>query len=169
MAPTLDPATVSGAVVWGIVAGVATSAILFLGSVFVAKVLIPWYQAITYQGVDLTGTWVHDKNLGGIRYDYVLTLTQRSHALAGNLILKKTGAPGPPAGDYVQAFDVVGSSWEGFVTLNMKSTNRRSLSFATTLLQIQNRGESLEGYLAYRASRGGTVGSEAITFTRQGV
>jgi hypothetical protein len=161
-----DPASISGALIWGMVAGIATSAFLLLCSLIFTKIIVPWWEDFIYKGVDLSGVWLYSQTLSGIRYDYMMTLTQRAHRIEGMMNLTKTGAPAGPRGDYVQGFDISGETWESFVTLNMKSTDRRSLAFATSLLQIENRGRSLIGQLAYRSSGGGKVGSEEVQWQR---
>jgi len=161
-----DPATASGAVFWGVAAGVLTSGILVaLGAVF-TKIVVPWYQTLIYQGVDLSGLWVQHQGQGGIAYDYSMVLRQAAHAVKGTMTITKSGAPPGPQGNYVQGFEVSGSTWEGFVTLNMRSADRRSLAFATTLLEIQDRGRSLSGVLAFRSS-GSQASSEPVMWTRQ--
>ncbi len=162
----LDPATASGAVIWGVVAGVLTSAFLFtLGLVF-TKIVIPWYQTIVYEGADVSGLWIYRQNLGGIDYSYQMVLKQDAHRLHGNMTLAKSGAPAGPRGDYVQVFDISGSTWEGFLTLNMRSSDRKSLAFATSLLQIRDRGRSLVGQLVYRSANIGLVSSEQVSWPR---
>src|SRR5689334_15488330 len=153
-----DPSTVSGAIIWGIVAGVMTSAFLAALAAFFQKVLIPWYEVLVYKGVDLQGKWIAQKTYSnGISYHYSLLLKQSAHALEGSMTISKMNSPpsqgGQYLGDYVQKFDVIGSTWEGFVTLNMTSDDRRSLSFATTLLQVTKRGAALSGHMAYRSSQ----------------
>lgn len=162
----LDPSTVLGAVFWGVVAGILTSALLLLLGVLITNVLIPWYQALVYQGADLSGVWTSRQDLGGIQYSYTMTLKQSAHGLTGAMTITKSGAPPGPQGDYVQGFDITGSTWEGFVTLNMRSTDRRSLSFATSLLQIADRGRSLVGQLVYRSSQVDQVAAEPVHWTR---
>jgi hypothetical protein len=161
-----DPATASGAVIWGVVAGVLTTALLFILGLVFTKIVIPWYQSLVYQGADVSGTWIYHQNLSGIDYAYQMVLNQHAHRIEGNMTITKSGAPAGPRGDYVQFFDVTGTTWEGFLTLNMRSTDRKSLSFATSLLQIQDRGRSLVGQLAYRSSCLGQVGSEPVSWTR---
>ncbi len=166
-----DPSTIAGALVWGVVAGVATSALLFLlGQMFV-KILIPWYQGLIFKGVDLRGKWVSQRSFqSGIIYHYSLVLKQNANTLSGSMTISKINSqPGPPGGhlgDYVQGFEVNGTTWEGFVTLNMTSDDRRNLSFVTSLLQISNRGQALVGHMAYRSSVADQVDSEEITWTR---
>ena len=58
-------------VFWGVIAGIITSALLFLAGLFVAKILLPWYQNLVYQGVDLRGLWVEDRTEpDGAHYRY---------------------------------------------------------------------------------------------------
>lgn len=157
-----DPASASGAVLWGVVAGVLTTLLLFLFGLMVTQVLIPWYQALVYKGWDVSGRWLYRQNLGGIDYGYQMVLRQQAHHLNGTMTLTKSGALSGPRGDYVQTFDVSGTTWEGFLTLNMQSSDRKSLAFATSLLQVENRGRSMAGHLCYRSSGVGQVGSEPL-------
>lgn len=55
-----DPSTVQGAVFWGIVSGVVTSALLALAGLLISKVLLPSYLEFVYQGVDLQGIWTYE-------------------------------------------------------------------------------------------------------------
>lgn len=162
----LDPATVAGAIFWGVISGIFTSVILFMTGLFVTKVAIPWYQSLVFKGVDLSGTWSSNKDFPHTRYQYILVLRQAAHDLAGTMIITRSGKAST-GGDYIQGMSVTGSSWEGFVTLNMQSDDRRSLSFATSLLKIKDRGDTLIGEMAYR-SRGADdqVRSETIEWRR---
>jgi len=166
-----DPSTITGAIVWGVVAGVLTTVLLLLFSQLFQKVVLPWYQNLVYKGIDLRDKWVAQKIFeAGITYHYTLILKQSAHSLTGSMTITKmnsqAGPPGGHMGDYVQGFEVNGVTWEGFVTLNMTSNDRRSLSFATSLLQVRNRGNSLVGHMAYRSSVVDKVDSEDITWTR---
>ena len=143
---------------WGVEAGILTSFLLFILAAVFTKIVVPWYQALVYKGVDLSGTWVQHQTLSGIAYDYNMVLKQSAHGVKGTMTLTTSGAPPGPRGDYVQVFDVSGSSWEGFVTLNMQSSDPKSLAFATTLLKIQDRGRSLVGHLAFRSQSGQAEG-----------
>ena len=167
----VDPSTVAGAIIWGVVAGILTSAVLLVVSRLVEKVVIPWYQDLVYKGIDLRGKWLAQETYSsGISYHYSLLLKQNAHNVRGSMTISKMnsqpGAPGGQLGDYVQSFTVRGTTWEGFLTINMTSDDRRSLSFATSLLQVRNRGQALVGHMAYRSSQVDQVGSEEITWTR---
>ncbi|HKD05902.1 MAG TPA: hypothetical protein VKB79_08365 [Bryobacteraceae bacterium] len=162
----IDPASASGAVLWGVVAGILTTFLLFLFGLMFTQVIIPWYETLVYRGWDVSGLWVYRQNLGGVDYGYQMALKQHAHRLSGTMTITKSGAPAGPRGDYVQTFGVSGTTWEGFLTLNMQSSDRKSLAFATSLLQVENRGRSMVGQLCYRSSGVGQVGSETIDWTR---
>jgi hypothetical protein len=162
----MDPATVSGVILWGVLSGILTSVIIFFIGICINKILVPWYQDLVYCGVDLSGAWRYNQQHGQINYNYFMFLEQKAHSLKGTMTITKTGAPPGPHGDYVQGFKINGNTWEGYVTINMQSSNRRSLSFATSLLQIQNRGLGLNGQLCYRNYEPDQVESESIHWQR---
>ena len=149
----------------GVVSGLLTTALIFVLGLLVAKAFIPWYQQLIYNGIDLKGDWIEVKDLEGIKYQYQLNLEQSAHKLAGTMTLSKTGAGND---DYIQPFNVVGSTWEGYVTLNFQSKDSKSLSFATSLLTVNNLGNNLKGYLVYRSRNNNEVGSEEIQWKRSG-
>ena len=71
-------------VFWGVVAGIITSALLFVMGIVFAKLILPWYQALIYDGVDLRGSWVGEKlDSAGAKYRYELTLEQNAHKITG--------------------------------------------------------------------------------------
>lgn len=166
-----DPSTIGGAILWGIVAGVITSSLLsVIGQIF-TKIVIPWFQNLVYKGVDLSGKWITQKTYpDGISYHYSLILDQNAHDLKGSMTISKIYSQLDPSDghqdDYLQLFIATGSTWEGFVTINLTSKDRRCLSIATSLLKIQNRGESLIGHLSYRSTHNDQVESEQIVLTR---
>jgi len=59
-----------------------------------------------------------------------------------------------------------GSVWEGFVTLNMKSIDRRAIAFATALLKVNQGGQELKGAYCYRNFRTDQVSAIDIEHLR---
>lgn len=160
---SIDPSTVYGAVFWGVVAGVLTSAMLFAFGVVTSKILLPWYQDLVYKGVDLRGLWVNEWDYAGARYRYHTSLNQNAHRLTGTTTITKSGTA---KDDYVINFDVTGSTWEGFVVLNLRSRDRKTLSFATALFKVKDRGKSLAGHLIFRSLTTDEVASEGAHWKR---
>ena len=161
----IDPSTVQGAVVWGVVSGLATSALLVTLGLFTSRILLPAYLDFVYQGVDLRGVWLEERiEDANKRFAVQLAINQRAHKITGTATLTQSGTG---KHDYVQFFAVEGSTWEGFLVLNMRSTNRTSLSFVAGLLKVRGRGESLEGYWVYRSASTDEARSEAVRLARQ--
>ena len=161
----VDPSTVEGAVLWGIVSGVATSALLLVLGLIGTRIVLPAYLSLIYKGVDLRGVWVEDRDLGnGARFSVQLSLDQHAHQVIGSGTLTKAGCG---SSDYVQFFSVEGSTWEGFLVLNMRSANRTSLSFVAGLLKVKGRGDSLLGHWVYRAAFTDEAESEKVHLMRQ--
>lgn len=159
----MDPTTIPGTVFWGVVAGILTSVLLFLLGLLISKVALPWYQELVYKGVDLRGLWVEEYVSNGATYSFQTVLEQNAHELTGSTTITKS-INGKT--DYVQTFNVAGSTWEGFVMLNLRSKERKSLSFATGLFKVKHRGKNLVGHLAYRASATDEVEAEKANWTR---
>ena len=160
----MDPASVQGAIVLGIVAGLLTSALLYVLSLVLQKIVLPWYADFVYDGVDLRGIWIREFDEHSAHYSVELSLDQSAHRITGTATFKKSGTG---AADYVQFFTVSGSTWEGFLVLTMKSTNRKSLSFVTGLFKVKDRGNALVGHWVYRAGRTDEAESESLLLRRQ--
>lgn len=160
----LDPTTVYGTIFWGVMAGIVTSALLFILGLFISKVILPWYQELVYRGVDLRGTWTEEHQKDSAKYLFQISIEQNAHTVSGTATMFKSGTG---KDDYVQGFNVDGFTWEGFVLLNLRSTERKSLSFATALLKVKDRGNTLKGSWAYRGRWTDEVESEDIKWERK--
>ena len=161
----IDPSSVSGAIVWGVVSGLLTSSLLLVFGLFVSRIVLPGYLAFIYTGVDLRGVWTEERDLGSnAKFSIQLSLEQHAHKVTGTGTLTKSGTG---ASDYVQFFSIEGSTWEGFLIITMQSTNRKSLSFVAGLLKIKGRGDYLVGHWAYRAAFTDEAESEQLHLHRQ--
>lgn len=148
---------------WGVASGILTSAIIFICGLVSGKIVIPWYQDLKYEGIDIGDVWIYEWSYEGAKYRIQAELKQSAHTLKGHATLIKTGSADR---DYVQTFVVNGSTWEGYVNLNLKSDNRKSLSFASALLRIKDRGALMEGKWSYRSATTEEVESESISLRR---
>lgn len=154
---------VTETVFWGAIAGIITTITLALISIFFKKIIIPWYQDVIYKGVDLNGNWILQENYeNGITYTCQLNLVQNAHKIYGHASMMVINS----SHDYNQLFDIEGETWEGYITLNMRSKNNKTLSFAAGLLRIENRGASLSGSWSYRGYDG-EIKQETILFRRE--
>jgi|GEM_PF-1087116 len=160
----MNPSTIEGAIIWGVVAGLGTSAVLFLLGLLATRVVLPWYEALIYKGVDLRGVWTSEYDAGNSHYSIQLSLQQSAHRINGTGSITKSGSG---MHDYVQFFAIDGSTWEGFLVLTMRSTNRKSLSFVAGLLKVKDRGKALVGHWVYRAGSSDEAETEALYLMRR--
>ena len=161
----MDPSAVEGSIVLGVVAGLFTSAVIFVLGLLITKIVLPWYEALIYKGVDLRGVWTSEYETGNSRYTVQISLEQRGHKVSGAGTMQKSGTG---EHDYVQFFVVDGSTWEGFLGINLQSKDRKSLSFVSGLLKIKDRGNSLAGYWVYRSGASEEAEAEELRLVRQG-
>ena len=153
-------------IVLGVVSGILTTATLYLISLLFRNHVIPWYQNITYKGVDISGTWVYEvKNNGENKAKFEMTLNQKSHNLTGDAtIIQGTDLQAPST---ITNLKVNGGIWEGYITINMQSKDRTRLSYSTSLLRVLNGGLTLKGSYTYRSIQTEEIESEQMVWRRK--
>jgi hypothetical protein len=136
-------------IVLGVVSGVITTAALYLVGLIFKNFVIPWYQAVTYKGVDINGTWESEYKDPERKARFEMTLCQRAHEISGDAtILQGTDLTNPTT---ITNLRIDGSIWEGYITLNMQSKDRTRLSYSTSLLRVLNGGSTLQGNYVFRS------------------
>ena len=140
--------SISEQIVIGVVSGVLTSALLYLIAVVVTRVLVPWYKRITYEGVDVNGTWEYRFDQPGDYGSMLLHLSQSAHDLKGEAAV--TVRNGENESNFI--YMVRGTIWEGYASLTLKSRDRRVIAFGVLLLKVGASGASLEGFYVFKDS-----------------
>ena len=135
-------------IVLGVVSGVLTSALLYLLALVVTRVLVPWYKRLTYEGVDLNGTWEYRFDQPGDYGSMLLHLAQSAHDLKGEAAV--TVRSGDSESNLI--YSVKGTVWEGYASLTLKSRDRRVIAFGVLLLKVGASGSSLEGFHVFKDS-----------------
>ena len=158
--------TIIETVFLGIVSGILTTASLYLVGLLFTKHLIPWYQKITYKGVDISGTWVAQlTSKNGTHGKLEMNIRQNAHNLKGEITIVQ----GRDIDDLSQVINLYmsGNIWEGFMTLNQQSKDRSRLSYSISLLQVLNGGISLKGVYCFRSIRTEKIESQNIKWVRK--
>ena len=148
----------------GIVAGIITTWILFLGKEFWESSVVPYLQELRYQGVKVDGAWSgYTKVEGqvpvegqvaveaqvaveGFESDTRLFLVQSAHKITGSFTFTFKNSKM----NFTLDFNVSGYMWEGYITLNFLPKDRRITSYGTTLLKLHDGGLSLLGQWCFR-------------------
>ena len=157
---------VSITIVLGIVSGIITTVLLFLAGNSFTKIIIPWYQKIVYHGVDLNGEWKSEIQKDDGKDDgsetFRLNLMQNANTISGELTYLRFKKEETREVFYSMS----GSVWEGYLTLNMKSKDRRVIAYSTSLLKIERGGHELKGYHCFRNFRTDQVESVDLLYKR---
>jgi hypothetical protein len=152
-------------VVLGIVSGVLTTVALYLVGILFTNIVIPWYQAVTYKGVDINGTWEFEYKETERKAKFEMTLRQRAHEISGDAtILQGTDLNNPST---ITNLSIDGSIWEGYITLNMQSKDRTRLSYSTSLLQVLNGGSTLQGNYVFRSIKSDEIQNTEMRWRRK--
>lgn len=134
----------------GIVAGIITTWILFVGKVFWDSKIIPYLRELRYQGVRIDGAWSgHSKceeKDKEFESDARLFLIQSAHELTGSFTFNFKNS----SKDFTLDFNISGYMWEGYITLNFLPKDRRITSYATALMKLHDGGHSLVGQWCFR-------------------
>ncbi len=156
-------ADVSLTILLGVISGVFTATLVYMSGLLFLKILVPQYQKVVYEGVDLNGLWSYKNDIDEAVSLFTLNLRQDAHELKGSLSYTKTTATETKQVSYSAS----GSVWEGYVTLNLKSTDRTAIAYATALLKVERGGHQLKGAYCYRNFRTDNVSSLDLEFSRK--
>jgi len=147
-----------------VLSGVTTFVLILIASGLIWKIVIPWYQKITYKGVELKGKWISEyKSENDYQASYTMSLEQNAHSLSGEItIIKKR----QNMTTEVSNLSLVGKVWEGFVTLNIISKDKSRLSFAASLYKVCEGGQTLDGIHLYRSLTNDEIKSIHLNWSR---
>ncbi|MBH0086058.1 hypothetical protein I6E84_07490 [Psychrobacter sp. SCQQ22] len=136
-------------IILGVVSGIITTAALYVVGLLFKSFFIPWYQAVTYKGVDINGTWEYESTAPGQKAKFEMTIVQRAHMISGDAtILQGQDLNNPTT---ITNLRIDGGIWEGYITLNMQSKDRTRLSYSTSLLRVLHGGLVLQGNYVFRS------------------
>ncbi len=152
----------------GIFIGVLTALLLALAKHFWVMTLIPFWQKIRYQGADISGSWIAEykyedkaKDID-IEIKLSLVLSQNAHSVCGSMHFNNR------QNQTIENIDFAlnGSYWEGYLTLNLQSKDRKIFSGGTMYLKSVQNGLGLKGHYSFRDSQTDSVMSPEISFFR---
>ena len=153
-------------IILGAVSGVITAIALFLLKELWLKSLLPLYQKHRYQGADISGSWaaeyVHDASETTHSFSFSLVLTQNAHKVTGSMHFTNT----IPEVTFSTDYTLTGEYWEGYLTLNARSKDRKLFSHGSMFLKLTHNGKNLDGYFAFRNALKDVVASSELTLIR---
>ena len=147
-----------------VIAGVLTAASLLMLKEFWFKVLLPLYRAARYQGADISGPWRHEYRSEEHQSDarFSLVLNQKAHQITGSMHFVYSSPEKKMDFDY----HVWGEYWEGYLTLNARSKDRKNFANGTMFLKLVHNGNTFDGCFSFRNSIEDTVTTNNIELVR---
>ena len=132
----------------GVVSGVVTAMLLYLGARFVESTITPWMKQIRYDGVDIEGEWAERASDLGASFSSETTLALRQSArdVQGNYSCRVRS----PSNSFDLHMTATGQLWEGYLSLTLRPVDRSVTSVSTVLLKVDGGGVSLRGVKAFR-------------------
>jgi hypothetical protein len=151
-------------IILGVVAGIITAVALFLLKELWLKSLFPLYQKHRYQGADISGSWTkeYEDSEKKSKSTFSLVLTQKAHKVTGSMYFTNTSPERKINNDYT----LTGEYWEGYLTLNARSKDRKVFSNGSMFLKLTGNGKNLDGYFAFRNSFEDVVSSSGLKLNR---
>jgi hypothetical protein len=126
--------------------GIVTATLLYLLSLIIKNIIIPWYQRIIYKGIDVSGNWKGDYHLSDATcFTSNLTIKQNAHNLSGNYSVTRIVNGNQ---EKVTNMRISGEVWEGFVSLKCRTISSKNLSFGSMLLKVND--SALNGTYIFR-------------------
>ncbi len=129
----------------GILTGVLSSIVVSVSSNIYQYMVLPWFQAKVYQGVLLAGRWSGFAEIGSIRWDMVLDISQKGSKVFGSLFAKSDSAE---AKKNETNMTFSGNIYDGYMIINCLSKDPREISFGAMILRIRNK--KMTGYQIFR-------------------
>jgi hypothetical protein len=156
-------ASIQSTIFLSVLSGIITSTFIYLLIAFSKRVVIPWYQEITYKGVDICGTW-YGKVEGGLQ-GITLDLHQSANQVTGTATLateKIMGGHFEP----LRIFALHGSIQDRFISLFANHRDKQRLGINSYLLEVIGDGRKLKGIFTYYSVTTSRIVSDELILMR---
>jgi hypothetical protein len=149
----------------GVVSGLVTSVVVFIGVIIWRSVLKPKLEEIAYKGVDISGRWeLSPLSEGELEWGQfeALELNQSAHRIAGiaTLVAREGGASSP------LTLVVEGEICDRFVFAKMSSPLKQRVARVVFLAEVIGDGSTLKGQTTLYNIEDSTISSGAMLYRR---
>lgn len=133
-------------VLLGVVSGIVTAILIGLATLLFKHILIPWFQQLVYQGVNVGGNWHHkaEFQLSATttqQFEVFLDIEQQAHKVTGNFHVRNV-VGGTEYTNYYKLKGVVKDNYLQFTYTAQRSDRTGLGSF---LLRVAHGGTKLIG------------------------
>ncbi len=154
------------AILISVFAGILTYLIITILKQTFNKIILPWYQANTYKGLDISGVWSETHNYEGIiTQDSEIIVNQNAHSIKGTITLAKKNDHNEVI--EVKTFNFEGEYYNNFLNITCWNQNKRQIGTHNYLMRIERDGAEMDGYKTYYDIGMKKLRSEEIFWARK--
>lgn len=162
------PRPIYADLVVGVISGLVAAGVVFGATRWWNSILIPWFEARVYHGLDVSGTWELRDQLdpeGEPEFNdrETIVLQQRAHRLSGKLTMVDRNTH-----NIRQRF-VSGEVRDRMVCVTMSGDGRRELSYHSLLAEVETDGNTLAGEAVYYNLTDKTIKADRVIYIRRAV
>jgi hypothetical protein len=152
-------------IVLGILSGIVTSFLLYLGTKLFENTLVPWYLAARYKGIDISGNWKYIMTFSsGNVSTFLVEVEQKAEKVKCYVSETKTLVGNSKTEMRIYEYD--GSIQDRFVTLAGRDKNKANLGVYSFLLEVKGSGQEMVGYGARHCITGDEIRSDIVKWER---
>lgn len=145
-------------IVIGVVSGTLTSALILLAVNVFNKIIVPWYQAVIYNGVVISGSWHwYDKDNDCVKIE----LEQFAGEISGIYTYMNSSQDGE-----TKNYKVDGRIRDRFVQLNLTSIDPKRLGIISYIFEIVGDGNELRGCSVFYSTNLNRICADTESFYR---
>jgi len=143
----MEPASIQGAILYGVVSGVLTSALLVALSRLFSLIILPGYQNLVYRGIRIAGEW--EIRTEGLTQIIRLKISQKAYILEGEVAVLSKDATSQKNYEDLRTFALKGGIQDRFVELSLRHSDHSRLGAGTLLLEVIGDGRVMKGAYAF--------------------
>ncbi|MEL6562329.1 MAG: hypothetical protein AAFQ94_29420 [Bacteroidota bacterium] len=152
-------------IIIGVASGVLASLMLIACSQFFYKIFLPWYESITYKGIDISGEWSYDVDyVSGNKSNFFAKINQKAENISCTISETKTLKNNKTE---ARIFEYKGKIVDRFLTLTGRNSSKKNLGVYVFLLEVKGDGGRLEGYCSRYCLTDCIIKSDPVNWERK--
>jgi len=156
--------TATSTIILGVVSGILTSAFLFILVQLFQRIVLPWYQALVYRGIDVSGRWISESAISAeVTQTVSADVRQNAHKLRGTVSVSKIRS----SGTELVSLQVVGEIRDRLISLKVYSNDRKRFALSSLLLEVYGAGNVMRGVDSWYDSGSGRIASQNVVWHRK--
>lgn len=129
-------------------AGILTYIIIGIIKKIFHVIILPWYQAQMYKGLDISGKWVENHDYEGLFIqESKIKIEQRAHKINGTITLAKKKDNNEVI--EIKNFRFEGEFYNNFLNITCWNENRQQIGTHNYLMSIERDGKEIQGFKTY--------------------